>query len=180
MTAGPSTISSLLPAWLATRLEAGSPGPPAPPASRSAEDPAARQRFFSLVQRAEGIPPGQAIEQAETVLAVLAEELDPDALAALARRLPPAVAGLLRPRRFEGEAPPGRRGRRDTLASGRPGSRHPLGEASAERRQAHSIADTPAPHADRKLSTGHGSEDEPDHTLAGGRAGSDRPLSGDE
>lgn len=42
-----------------------------------------------------------------------------------------------------------------TLASGRPGSAHPLSESRPERAHRHSIARNPEPHGDRKLSSGH-------------------------
>ena len=44
---------------------------------------------------------------------------------------------------------------RDALADGRPGSRHPVSEASpAHRAQEHSVVHEDNPHGDRKLSSG--------------------------
>jgi hypothetical protein len=61
-----------------------------------------------------------------------------------------------------------------TLATGRPGSRHPLSEAAPSAGQSDSVVANGNPHGDRKLSSA------PDtavaDTLADGRPGSGAPL----
>lgn len=104
---------------------------------------------------------GFAVEHATAAGEALVLELPPELLARLRRRLPSALAALLEPRERPGVAPPHPRhppatpGTGTTLASGRPGSRHPLSEASPPVHR-HSIARSDDPHADRKLSSTRG------------------------
>jgi hypothetical protein len=68
-------------------------------------------------------------------------------------------------------------GHGDTLAEGRPGSRHPLSEARSDRSQSESVVATENPHADTKLSSAHGlTQEREGESLATGHSGSDRPL----
>jgi uncharacterized protein (DUF2267 family) len=129
-----------------------------------------------------GLPLAHALEQAQVVCQVLAELSDPDALAHLAT-LPPGLAALLEPRARGPAPPPPRRpatapGTGRTLASGRPGSGHPLSESSADRAHRESLARAAEPHGQDKLSTSHGGADERRRDdLSTGRPGSTRPLS---
>jgi hypothetical protein len=66
------------------------------------------------------------------------------------------------------------------LAEGRPGGSQPL--ASGDPRylaHRHSVARSDDPHGDTKLSSAHGlRQEQTEHTLALGRPGSSRPISG--
>jgi uncharacterized protein (DUF2267 family) len=142
--------------------------------------------LYDRVQRSESVTAGRAREQVQIVCRALAEMLPDETVTLLRRRLPqlaplfylpeptpsPEVAERIeRPR--DPELPDG------TLATGRPGSRHPLYDARPERAHAHSIARSDNPHGDTKLSSAHGFTQEREReTLATGRPGSKRPLSG--
>jgi uncharacterized protein (DUF2267 family) len=132
--------------------------------------------FYERVARRLGGPRGSAIELAQVVCAVLGDRLDPELRQRLHRHLPPAVAALLEPEPLP-PAPPPRHPTAPgtTLATGRPGSSHPVSEAPANRAQAGSIAASPEPHADRKLSSGHVDAGRP---IAEASPGSTRPLDG--
>lgn len=74
--------------------------------------------------------PGDAREQVDVVLRVVAELLDDDARARVSRALPPELARRFDPETFgppppHGEGPPAPR---RTLSTGKPGSAHPLSE----------------------------------------------------
>jgi uncharacterized protein (DUF2267 family) len=146
---------------------------------------ACRQEGASLVDQIaarEGVARGPAREHAGVVLQALAAELSPDTRQYLRRALPPQVAELLEPR-TEAETvvagPRAARRKGSPLATGRPGSRHPLSEARLDPAHRHSVARTGDPHADSKLSESRGTaQDRRGETLATGRPGSRRPLSG--
>jgi uncharacterized protein (DUF2267 family) len=122
-----------------------------------------------------GMPAGQARELVASVCRVLAEELSVDAQQALQSSLPPTIAAWLTPGSAATERPPGS-DRTDTLATGRPGSHHPVSESAGERRHADSIA-AANPHDDTKLSSAHGTTQERDETtLAEGRPGPTRGI----
>lgn len=89
-----------------------------------------------------------ARELVASVCHVLAEELSVEALEALHRELPASLASL-----FAADEPTPRKPpeRTDTLAAGRPGSKHPLSEAG-DARQHDSVSDD-NPHAATKLSS---------------------------
>jgi uncharacterized protein (DUF2267 family) len=138
--------------------------------------------FFHQVATREGTRPGVAVEHAELVCRFLGQMIPFEVRTRLERALPELKLLFARPEAFE---PPPRASepRRDVpndLAEGRPGSRHPLASSdplvTAHR---HSVARSADPHADTKLSsaTGFTQEREGD-TLAGGRPGSTRPISG--
>ncbi|HSD88584.1 MAG TPA: hypothetical protein VLB44_13745 [Kofleriaceae bacterium] len=126
---------------------------------------------------APGMSAGRARELVASVCRVLAEELSTEALRALRTAVPAAIGELL-----EGEAPPLATGvassRPDSLASGRPGSHHPLSEARPrDRIQSDSVVAT-NPHADSKLSSARGTTQEREHdTLAEGQPSPTRKLS---
>src|SRR5262245_47648186 len=134
-------------------------------------DPVTRAIDDLLIGR--GVTTGQAYELLASVCRVVAEELSAEAIGALLGSLPIGIARMLGPVSPElGRRPP-TRAQRDTLAAGRPGSRHPLSEAGP-----HGHADSIAaanPHADTKLSSASRSTHE---TLAEGRAGSRRTITG--
>lgn len=133
-----------------------------------------------------GLPVGRALEHTHVVCQALARTLGDDRATFLRARLPDAVAEL-----FQGDRPtmagPGHFVHMratatawggTTLASGRPGSTHPVAESAYDIGQSGSVARAPNPHGERKLSSaggprrsGRGS------TLATGRPGSTRPIS---
>jgi uncharacterized protein (DUF2267 family) len=120
---------------------------------------------------------GRARELIASVCRVLAEQLSIEAIAAIRRALPPDLAALVVSPALEHHeisAEPAA----TTLATGRPGSRHPISDSARSARQPESIT-SDNPHADTKLSSSSGTTQERHHeTLADGRPGSSRPLSG--
>jgi uncharacterized protein (DUF2267 family) len=137
----------------------------------------ALQELFEHVSQRARVPYGAAMEHAEAVLAVIAGQVSPELRLMLQRQLPPAWARLFEPRAIEGRAPEPwphhRAGRGETLADGRPGSRHPLSEAGPPAAQGESVA-APNPHGDTKLSSA--APPAVDDSLAEGRPGSAAPL----
>ena len=125
---------------------------------------------------------GHAREMAQVVLRLLSARVGPELRGRLAHHAGPSMAWLwaqpprpdpapVRPR----AAPPPGHGH--TLASGRPGSLHPLADAGPLG-HADSIARSENPKGDRKLSSAHGTTAEQKHrTLAEGQPGSDHAIS---
>lgn len=130
-----------------------------------------------------GVTTGQARELIASVCRVLVEELSSEAVDTLRVGIPAALAALLvAPVSDEPPPRPAPGGRRDTLAEGRPGSHHPLSDASSPAAQRGpqlgSIADD-NPHAATKLSSTTGSTQERRReTLAEGHPEPSIPLSG--
>jgi uncharacterized protein (DUF2267 family) len=124
-----------------------------------------------------GMSVGRARELVASVCRVLAEELSSEALRALRTSVPAPIAELL-----EVEPLPLATGiassRPDSLASGRPGSHHPLAEARPrDRIQSDSVVAS-NPHEDSKLSSARGTTQEREHeTLAEGQPGPAHTLS---
>ncbi len=128
------------------------------------------------VAEREGVDWGFAVEHLQSVCRVLGEILSPTVRERLERTLPPTIASLFDPRQ-KSEPPTlsGRRGR--DLATGRPGSSHPLSEARVDSAQSDSVARDDNPHADTKISSSQGMTQEREHEdLAEGKPGSERPL----
>jgi len=141
-------LAENLPASFAERLRHSAGG---------AELADARELYERVAARA-GTKLGLAVEETQVVLQVLAESCPDEALIRARKHLPDDVAELLRPRAYDEQAPPravpdAPPVARSTLASGRPGSRHPLSEAAPNRAQEHSVARSTNPHRDRKLSS---------------------------
>lgn len=90
------------------------------------------EEFFERVRRRERTRASAAREDADTVLAVIGELATPEVARQLERALPERLARNLRPRET-GDVPehpePPSESEATTLASGRPGSRHPISEA---------------------------------------------------
>lgn len=125
-----------------------------------------------------GLTAGRAHELLASVCRVLVEELSAEAVLALRVGAPPGISALLAPAAPEAppRAAPG--AHRETLAAGRPGSRHPVSEARPPGTQTGSVA-AENPHAATKLSSTTGSTQERRHeTLAEGRPGAAHPLDG--
>src|SRR5262245_40054760 len=95
--------------------------------------------FYERVSRREGVEHGFAVEHAQSVCRALGDALDDDGRRQIAACLSDAVARMLAPSAQEPAfvAP---RGRKHSLAAGRPGSAHPLSEARPERAQQDSVA----------------------------------------
>ena len=127
---------------------------------------------------APGITAGRARELIASVLRVLAEELSAEAVAALRGAAPPELAPLLEPPPREARPATAASARRETLATGRPGSQHPVSEARPQRAHTGSVA-TGNPHEATKLSSAAGSTQERrQETLAEGHPGAERPIAG--
>jgi uncharacterized protein (DUF2267 family) len=164
-------VASELPAELAGVLSTAVPHPSAD-----------WHEFNRRVAHAEGVRLGRAIEHAEVVCRALSEALVPSTRRRLQQALPQLSRFFELP---EDVVPPSHEPHRSSeapndLAEGRPGGSLPL--ASADPRylaHRHSIARSDDPHGDTKLSSAHGLRQEQDqHTLATGRPGSSRPISG--
>jgi len=125
--------------------------------------------------RSPGMTVSHADELIASVLKVLAEALSNDTLEGLRRALPATLArGMVRSAGSRDRDAD--RHAHDTLAEGRPGSHHPLGDYRAPGGQPDSIAAS-NPHGDSKLSSSPGATQEREHeTLAEGHPGSSRPL----
>jgi uncharacterized protein (DUF2267 family) len=134
--------------------------------------------LYARVARAEGVAPGFAVEHTLSVCQAVAESITGAALERIRKALPPPMAALFTPREIS--APPDVEhvaAAAETLARGRPGSRHPLSEASAERAHSESIARSDNPHAETKLSSSRGLTQEREHeSLATGKPGPTRPI----
>lgn len=140
------------------------------------------EAFFARVSAREGVPLGLAREHASIVLRALSLGLDPPLRARLARALPEDLAALLSPRAPSAAHPAHAPARHapplTTLASGRPGSHHPVSESKVPAAQTHSVARAENPHDDSKLSSARGLTQEQLHaSLATGGVRSGRPIS---
>ncbi len=133
--------------------------------------------FFTRVGRFAGADPAAARELAQVVCRALADSLSPDLRERLMRHLGEPLAALFAP--VSPTHPPPRPPRAEalprephTLATGRPGSHHPLAESHPEPAHTHSVARSDDPHGDTKLSGARGDED-----LASGHPRPGRPVS---
>jgi uncharacterized protein (DUF2267 family) len=129
--------------------------------------------FYERVRRRENTGPGVAKEHADIALRAIGAALDEETCIRLRRALPEPIGRLFLAAE-EGTPPPyadaERPGRR-TLATGRPGSRHPLSEASPFPAHTHSVARSDDPHAETKLSSAAGlTQERLRESLATGRA----------
>ena len=112
----------------------------------------------------ESIPRAAAVEYAHVVCQVLAEEVPAETRALLSRRLPAPWCELFHARSAPPppaplhHAPPPGAGH--TLASGRPGSQHPVADHGAERAHAGSLVRDDNPHGSEKLSSAAAPDDE--------------------
>lgn len=148
-----SAIAHYLPTRFATVLVVSADGP----------DVESGQDVVSLVASREGMPASAAYETVKVTCEVLAGYLPENVVDKLHQDLPSELAALLVhphgewciPEPVVPAARPKRRVRRGTtLASGRPGSSHPVSEARPERAHTHSVVRNPNPHGNTKLSSG--------------------------
>ncbi len=173
----------------AQALAAALPAADATPLARSIQGATHDARAFAArVAVLASIPFPAAVEGAQVALAALGEALPEELVVRVRKQLHPEVALALAPRpdepapetperHFQPEAP---RTPQGTLATGRPGSQHPVAEARPEAAHTHSVARSAAPHADSKLSSARGLTQEREHeSLSAGKPpGPRRPLSG--
>lgn len=121
---------------------------------------------------------GRARELVASVCRVLAEELSMDALTALRAGMPPLLAELFATPAHDLAIRPAEPRGNTTLATGRPGSRHPIRESHPIGHQTGSVAEA-NPHGGGKLSSSPGMTQERRHeTFAEGKPGHDRSLAG--
>lgn len=139
---------------------------------------------YARVAGATALPLPRALELTQAVCRALALQLRPDVRDRLVAHLGPHAGRLFeiphegtpsqRPLHLSGPPPSGE-GR--TLATGRPGPRHPISEAHPDTAQTHSVARSENPHEDSKLSTASGLTQEILHeTLADGKPGPSRKI----
>jgi uncharacterized protein (DUF2267 family) len=170
------TLGEHLPPRDAAAVAAELPAALAPLLETPAHDECASvEEFYTRVAAREGLAVGFGHEHAQVVCRALAAALSAQARTQLACHLWPE---LLHPTLQDRQAAalPSRHGR--DLASGIPGSRHPLSEAAPPTGvQRDSVAAADNPHEARKLSSGAPSAERGETTFAGGRAGSRHPLS---
>jgi hypothetical protein len=131
---------------------------------------------------AHGIPDRpQAERTLRATLSVLGERLSDDEAAALGKALPAELARLVDQSEYDSDFSAAdfyERTRRrlqasaglTTLATGRPGSRHPLSESPPPAGHTHSAARSDDPHAETKLSSARGlTQERHDESLSTGR-----------
>lgn len=113
--------------------------------------------LYDRVAQRTGLPPGQARELSQVVLRLVGDRLSGDACARLSLHLPAPWRALLE--RSPTAAAAGALSRHvlpgtgHTLATGRPGSQHPLSQAHPDRAQQESVARSDNPHGEDKLSS---------------------------
>lgn len=130
----------------------------------------------------ENVPRAVALEHVTAACDAIASRLPESVRHRLRADLPREIAALLTESATMTPPAPFTRTRRHppraTLATGRPGSAHPVSEARADSAHAHSVA-SPDPHADSKLSSARGTTQEQAHdTLAEGVPGPTRTIAG--
>lgn len=126
-----------------------------------------------------GVTTGRARELVASVCRVLGEELSTQALLVLRGAVPARLVELLAWPTADLTARPAEPHRSATLASGRPGSEHPISETSPPARQSGSVAE-PNPHGAAKLSSSPGTTQERrGETLAEVRPDAKHTLAGD-
>lgn len=128
--------------------------------------------LYERVARRANVPTRIAREEVDIVLRVLGERIDEELRQRLARALPHPIALRFQPSDVAEPPPhwPVAHAPTSTLATGRPGSRHPLSEAAPSSGHTHSVAQNDNPHEETKLSSSHGlTQERFDETLATGR-----------
>jgi uncharacterized protein (DUF2267 family) len=128
--------------------------------------------LYDRVRRREGVSIGFAREHAQVVCRVVGESMSDEALARIEHALPPSFVELFEPPSHEPEEPaPPRKSEharhRRTLATGRPGSTHPIAESAPRGAQSHSVVAEKNPYGERKLSSTRGlTQERLDESLA--------------
>ncbi len=109
--------------------------------------------LYERVRKRAGVSAGLAREQAQVVVQTIGRAAPDETVRRLARALPPELASLFEPRDAP-EVPPPAAPAGTSLATGRPGSRHPVSESAPSRAQQHSVVREDNPHGDTKISSG--------------------------
>ena len=119
--------------------------------------------LYAAVARSERTAEGRAREHVQIVLGALGEVMSPELEQRELRVLTPSIAELVRGvAGSEGEPAPYAEvhsERHHTLATGKPGSAHPISASAPAGAQTESVA-ARNPHADTKLSSAHGETQE--------------------
>ncbi len=128
--------------------------------------------LYDRVARREGVALGVAREHVQVVCRVLGELLPEQVARTLEAALPSSFAELFR-RPSAGRPPPHREREvspaLNTLASGKPGSLHPLSDARPPGAHSNSVVREANPHEDTKLSSASGmTQERTDESLASG------------
>ena len=99
---------------------------------RALDETTGAEDLYRRVARRTGLPAGKARELTQVACRLLGDELDEVELAHLESFMPGDVIELLAPpaRRLESPPPHHPHDPGETLASGRPGSRHPLSQSA--------------------------------------------------
>jgi uncharacterized protein (DUF2267 family) len=134
--------------------------------------------FLRRVAATEHLPRGFAVEHATAVLEAIGVELDPSIRRTVTAQLPDEMREWMEPRRVSMKGARPRReplpeAQRTHLSDGRPGSAHPVSEATAAQKD--SVAASRDPHAGTRLASGAPRSE--GHDLAEGRPGAEHPLS---
>lgn len=138
--------------------------------------------LYDRVRSYEGVALGFAREHAQVVCRAIGELLDDEVRALLDRVLPEELALLFHPRVPVERSPEthhAHSGSHHTLATGRPGSSHPVSESAPPGAQSHSVARESNPHGDTKLSSAHGmTQESVDESLATSHPNAHRTIAG--
>lgn len=133
--------------------------------------------LYERIRRRSGVSASLARENAQVVMTALGRGLPDEVVRRLDHALPEELAGLLHERDV-GEPPPAGAARGHTLATGRPGSRHPIAESPATRAHSHSVVREDNPHGETKLSSTRGlTQEREGESLAAGQPGPSRRIS---
>jgi uncharacterized protein (DUF2267 family) len=129
--------------------------------------------LYERVRRRMRVDLGTAHERTDVALRAIGALLDDDLRRRLSRSVPEPIGALFFEPSF-GEPPSYREAviapRIATLASGRPGSRHPLADSAPSAGHTHSVARNDDPHRETKLSSARGlTQERFDDSLAKGR-----------
>lgn len=142
--------------------------------------PSSAERIYRAVARAEPATRGAAREHVQIVLGALGELLPEEVERRVERAVVPAIADLLRGVIRPSIDPPPyatpRSSHHHTLATGKPGSAHPISESPPPGPQSESVA-SDDPHEGTKLSTARGeTQEREDESLATAHPRTDRTI----
>jgi len=169
-------LQRVLPATLASAVEKG---------ARQSPAPGDYDDLIEAIETRENVGTAEAREHASATCEILGERVEADVGAMLRGRLPTFLVTMLDARAQSVRAPRhvphshDEPEERSTLATGRPGSAHPISEARPDRAHTNSVARSTEPHQETKLSSARGlTQERLGDTIAQGVAGPRRPVSG--
>ncbi len=133
--------------------------------------------LYAAVARTERTQEGFGREHVQIVMGALGEELSAELDRRVERALSPSLAELLRGSpRPDSEPPPYAQAHHHSLATGKPGSVHPISDSPPRGAQTESIG-AKNPHGDTKLSSSDGETQEREHeSLATAEPRTDREI----